>query len=360
MVKVKDKWFRSIAIFCIWLVAVYSNKLYLQPLSWTVAGRALLILTSITLVWHGNRFIILYFRRKLPGHNELPKRIAFTYVTGILFTWLVLICTAYVRNLILYGPVTAFNQLGYAQIFRSLFSFSLFLQFTLFFGIYEALYYYARFSHSEKEKNKLEKEKLWAQLENLNQQVPPHFLFNTLNSLSSLITENPQEADRFLNEMTKVYRYLLDNNKYELVTLQAEIKFINSFYQLLKLRYGKGIELTCQIPPHYDNYQLPPLTLQLLVENAVKHNITSRSQPLQIEITVTGDERLIIKNNLQRKANKPVSHQIGLKNIALKYELMQQGEIIVKEEQGYFIVSLPLFHLAANTGNSGFTDTDRR
>jgi len=110
------------------------------------------------------------------------------------------------------------------------------------------------------------------------------------------------------------------------------------------LRYDKGVELSCQIPPELDNYQIPPLTLQLLLENAVKHNVTSRSQPLQIVIMTTDDKRLVIKNNLQRKKDKPVSHRIGLENIALKYELLQEGEIIVKEEDGYFIVSIPLIH----------------
>ena len=348
MVKVKDKWFRLIAITFIWLVAVYSNKLYSQSPSWTLVGRALLTLVSIALTWEGNRFIILHFREKFSGRYELIKRIAFVFIAGMLFTWFMLVFTAYAVNFILYGSITGFTG------FRTLLSFPLFLQFALFFGIYEALYYNARLKHSEEEKKQLEKEKLWAQLEKLNQQVPPHFLFNTLNSLSSLITEDPVEADRFLNEMSKVYRYLLDNNRHELVTLQTEIKFIHSFYQLLKLRYDKGIELTWEIPAQYENYQLPPLTLQLLIENAVKHNITSRDQPLRIEIVVSENGRLVIKNNLQRKADKPFSHKIGLNNIAVKYQLMQQEEIIVKEEHGYFMVSLPLIHPSANRENLAF------
>ncbi|OQP60456.1 hypothetical protein A3860_33590 [Niastella vici] len=354
MVKVKDKWFRVIAITCIWLMAVYSNKLYAQPLTWELVGRILLIPVSIVLTWEGNRFIILHFRGKFSGRYELIKRISFVFFAGMLYTWLMLTGTAYARNLILHGPVKAFAEISNGQLFNTLFSFQLFLQFALFFGIYEALYYYARLKHSEEERKRLEKEKLWAELETLNQQVPPHFLFNTLNSLSSLITEDPAEADRFLNEMTKVYRYLLDNNRHELVTLQTEIKFIHSFYQLLKLRYNKGVELTCEIPSQYDQYQLPPLTLQLLVENAVKHNITSRDRPLHIEISVNENGWLIIKNNLQRKVDRPVSHKIGLKNIAVKYQLMQQEEIIIAEEHGYFIVSLPLIHPSANRENLAF------
>jgi len=344
MVKVKDKWLRLIGISFIWLVAVYSNKLYLQPLSWQLVGQALLTLVSIALTWQGNRYIILHFRDKFSAPNALIKRIAFVFITGMLFTWFILVCTGYVST-------TFFTHIRNSQLFRPLFSFPLFLQFALFFGIYEALYYNAQLKHSEEEKKQLEKEKLWAQLATLNQQVPPHFLFNTLNSLSSLITEDPAEADRFLNEMSKVYRYLLDNNKHELVTVQTEIKFIHSFFQLLRLRYNKGIELHCEIPAKYEDYQLPPLTLQLLVENAVKHNTTSKDRPLRIEITVTDSERLVVKNNLQRKKDKPLSHKIGLNNIAVKYQLMQQDAVIVKEENGFFIVSLPLIHPSANREN---------
>jgi sensor histidine kinase YesM len=345
MVKVKDKWLRLIAITVISLIAIYSNKLYQQPFSWPLLQRILLIIVSITLTWQGNRWIILHFRKKLSGSQELIKRIAFTFLTGILFTWLILVCTTVARYVILYGAATAWEEVSNGQVFINLFtnaaSKSL-LVFTLFFGIYEALYYHARLNQSEEEKKQLEKEKLWSQLEKLNQEVNPHFLFNTLNSLSSLITEDPQEAEKFLNEMSKVYRYLLDNNKHELVTLETELKFIRSFYQLLKLRYGKGIELAWPATTVYNDYLLPPLTLQLLVENAVKHNTTSKENPLQIEILVTDNAQLTVKNTLQKRATRPLSHKIGLSNIAAKYQIMQQGEIIVKETEGSFMVSVPL------------------
>ncbi len=349
MMKVKDKWFRIIAIVCIFLVAVYSNKLYSQPLNLLFIERIVLILASITLVWEGNRFIILHFRERFHEPYKLVKRIAFVFITGMLFTSVLLLCTAFVSYVFTYGSQTASEQVSNGQLFLNFINNSLSkaaLVFTLFFGIYEAFYYYTRLKQSEEEKNRLEKEKLWSQLENLNQQVNPHFLFNTLNTLSSLISEDPAEADKFLNEMTKVYRYLLENNKHELVTLQTETKFIQSFYQLLKLRHGKGVELIMQISPQYEDYLLPPLTLQLLVENAVKHNVTSKSQPLKIEISATGDKTLTVKNNLQKKKINPVSTNIGLNNITARYRLIQKEDVVTKEEGNYFIVALPLIHPA--------------
>jgi len=333
------------------LLSIYANKLYTLPLTVTSVARVLLALISISLTWEGNRFIILYFRGKFTGQYEMPKRISVVFATGILYTLLILTCTAFIRYFILYGADTAIEQMRNGDLLRNLLTNSFYnslIAFCLFFVVYEALYFYGRFKQSEEEKMQLEKEKLWSQLGKLNQEVNPHFLFNTLNSLSSLITEDPAEADRFLNEMSKVYRYLLDNNRHELVTLQTELKFIQSFYQLLKLRFNKGIELSLQTNPKYEDYLLPPLSLQLLVENAVKHNTTSKDQPLQIFIEVTDMGRLTVKNNLQRKKEKPVSHKIGLSNISEKYRLMQQDEVVIKEESGYFLVSLPLIHPSVN------------
>src|SRR5688572_4270971 len=117
MVKVKDKWFRLIAITFIWSVAVYSNKLYSQPLSWTLVARLLLTLVSLVLTWECNRFIILHFREKFSGRYELIKRIAFVFIAGMLFTWFMLTCTAYAGNLIQYGSIVAFNEIRDGQIF---------------------------------------------------------------------------------------------------------------------------------------------------------------------------------------------------------------------------------------------------
>jgi two-component system, LytTR family, sensor kinase len=198
---------------------------------------------------------------------------------------------------------------------------------------------------SEAIKKRLEKEKAWSQLDSLHQQINSHFLFNTLNAISSVVTENPEEADKLLNETSKVYRYLLDFNNKDLVPLRDELRFIRSFFQLLQMRYGKGVALT--LPPEGgagEDYLLPPLTLQLLVENAVKHNVHIKEQPLLIAVSLSNDYHLEVRNNLQRKTVKPVSHRIGLDNIAAKYGLMQQEAPVVKEADGSFVVTIKLIH----------------
>ncbi|GAB2519913.1 sensor histidine kinase [Spirosoma aerophilum] len=177
----------------------------------------------------------------------------------------------------------------------------------------------------------------------LQAQLNPHFLFNSLNSLSSLIADEPAKAERFVDEMSTVYRYLLRNNDNNLTTLQNELAFIDSYYHLLKTRYGAGIELLKTIDPLLLDYKLPPLTLQLLLENAVKHNIVSTEQPLIIELVTNEAGWLIVSNTLQRKpVNRVDSTQKGLLNILTKYQLLGKDIPTVEETADTFIVTLPL------------------
>ncbi len=192
------------------------------------------------------------------------------------------------------------------------------------------------------EAENLKKENLQSQLEGLKGQVNPHFLFNSLNSLSSLISEDPEKAERFLDEMSKVYRYLLRTNEEGLTTLDSEMQFIQSYFHLLKTRYGDGLDMETKIDEHYMNYQLPPLTLQMLVENAVKHNMILKNNPLKILIMTTNSGKLIVSNNLQRKDRMVSSNKVGLTNIVNKYRLMKKEEISVRDDGKEFAVIVPL------------------
>ena len=176
----------------------------------------------------------------------------------------------------------------------------------------------------------------------LKNQVNPHFLFNCFNTLSSLISEDRQKAEAFLNELSKVYRYLLRNNEDGLSTVDNEIKFIRSYFGLLRTRHGEALQMTIEIDKRYHSYLLPSLTLQLLVENVVKHNMLSRSYPLVIEIFTTAGNKLVINNNLQRRTVKAPSNRVGLENIQAKYDLLNQQGFQVMEDGKNFTVVLPL------------------
>ncbi|RPE08933.1 hypothetical protein EGT74_18110 [Chitinophaga lutea] len=215
-------------------------------------------------------------------------------------------------------------------------------------AVFEATYLLKKWKTSLVEAEKSKKASLQSELDNLKSQVNPHFLFNSLNSLSALISEDQQKAERFLYEMCRVYRYLLQNNEHELTTLGVELTFLKSYFYLLKTRYEAAIQLDINIPERYHNRLLPPFTLQMLVENAVKHNIIIESNPLIIDLFINGNSELVVRNNQQAKPVSVQSNRIGLKNIQRKYQLLSQQIVTVVPDERYFTVTLPLINPATH------------
>jgi LytS/YehU family sensor histidine kinase len=208
--------------------------------------------------------------------------------------------------------------------------------------LWEVIYILEKYKESLSEKELIEKMNIKQEFENLKSQVNPHFLFNCFNTLSSLISEDKKQAEIFLDELSKVYRYLLRTNEDGMATLESEIKFIESYYRLLKTRYGPALQMQLEIDKKYYPYELPSLSLQLLVENAVKHNAVSRQHPLTIEVFTTSGKQLVVNNNLQLKQQKEKSTRIGLNNIRSKYKLLRQEGFQIVEGEKNFMVVLPL------------------
>jgi two-component system, LytTR family, sensor kinase len=208
--------------------------------------------------------------------------------------------------------------------------------------LYEADYILSCLKQSRAEKETAGQLAINQEFDTLKSQVNPHFLFNCFNTLSSLITVNKEKAELFLDELSKVYRYLLRNNEEGLSTLESEIKFIHSYYKLLQTRHGEAVQLNVQIDKRYNPYLVPSLTLQLLVENVVKHNALSKNKPLVIDIFTAAGNKLVVNNNLQRRAVKAPSNGVGLENIKAKYLLLKQPGFQVIEDEKNFTVVLPL------------------
>ncbi|CCH57258.1 signal transduction histidine kinase, LytS [Fibrisoma limi BUZ 3] len=188
---------------------------------------------------------------------------------------------------------------------------------------------------------RMQQEKTEVQMRALQSQINPHFLFNSLNTLSSLIDESPGQASSFVDELSSVYRYLLRSNETELTPLRIELRFLSSYFHLLQTRHGNTIILEANIDETDKDLLLPPLTLQLLVENAVKHNVVLPERPLRIRLRVV-DHHLIVENTLQRKTLRVESNGVGLSNIAVKYRLLNQPVPVFEETDGWFRVTLPL------------------
>ncbi len=209
-------------------------------------------------------------------------------------------------------------------------------------GLSEAFYYNELLRNSEKEKEELQRINLHAQYDSLKQQVSPHFLFNSLNTLSSLINIDPKKADRFVEELSQVYRYLLQSNQQGLTTLRKELEFIKSYLHLLKTRFGDALLVDVAVDEAAQQYMIAPLTLQLLVENAVKHNEVSAAHPLKLHIFTLGRDRLVVSNNLQRRSITLPSEKVGLANIIARYRLLNHPFVEVRETADEFSVVLPL------------------
>jgi LytS/YehU family sensor histidine kinase len=191
------------------------------------------------------------------------------------------------------------------------------------------------------EKEMLKRENLKAQLSALKTQVNPHFLFNNLNTLSSVIPENPDQAVAFVQQLSKVYRHILEVKDEHSILLQDELDVLKAYAFLLKTRFGDNLDISIDISEEKLRKKIVPLSLQILMENAIKHNIVSSDKPLRIEV-FTENGRLVVSNNLQKKNQLSETTGIGLDNIRNRYKLLSDRKVEVVESQSNFTVSIPL------------------
>ncbi len=231
-----------------------------------------------------------------------------------------------------------FNESAFVWGYVGLGMVNIFLTF-----LFEGIASFESWKANLKETEQLKKAYRQSQLQALKSQVNPHFLFNSLNSLSSLISEEGNEAEKFLDEMSKVYRYMLRNEDDQLVTLQQELKFLDSYMHLLKARYGDALQLTMNIDAGLRNAAVPPLSLQVLVENALTQNTISKADPLTICISSEGKNAIIVRNKIQpRLVRDSGDVEAGLDNLVRKYELLNQPQVIIHESKTERSVRVPL------------------
>lgn len=207
----------------------------------------------------------------------------------------------------------------------------------------EGIFSFERWKNELNETENLKVAYKQSQLMGLKSQVNPHFLFNSLNSLSGLIQEDTGKAEKFLDEMSRVYRYMLRNEETQLVTLAVELQFIQSYFSLLKARYNEAVELHVHIPEGDKQKLVPPLSLQVIIENALFQNKTAKDSPLVITLASDRGEAIIITNNVQRKVmTEIVEYEAGLDNLVKRYQLMNQPPVKIEEEASLRRIRLPL------------------
>lgn len=217
------------------------------------------------------------------------------------------------------------------------------LRVNLFLNCLNAIVYYMnRVRTVELEAEQLKKISMEAQFEILRNQINPHFLFNSFNVLSTLVYKDADMSARFISQLSNVYRYLLFNQQKKLVTLRDELTFIDSYFYLLKIRFGENIQVEQKIDKSAKQYYVPPGVIQMLIENAIKHNVVSKKNPLHISLQ-TENGFLIVDNVLQpKKIAERSSTHIGLNNIISRYGLLSNKLVEIEKSETKFVVKVPL------------------
>ncbi len=337
MSKLKEVHLRWIGIPILALVFTVLEKQQDHP-EWTFLESFGISLLFTAVLWNGCFLIISWYRRLFRSIRQTPIRILLTF-SSVSF-WLILGANVLALSL---GLCTIENIKSPEYFFRHG-SFNLTAGFFIS-TIYEAVFFFHQWKKSVQLNEELKNQQIRTQFEVLQNQMSPHFLFNSLNTLTTLIAEDQKTAIDFTQTLSEVYRYILQNKERELVSLHEEVEFSRSYVFLLKKRYPENLHVDFDISQNFKEYHIAPLTLQMLIENAIKHNSVSKTEPLRIEIYIDDNEAVVVKNNLQLKRSLEKSTKTGLANIKKRYAYLGNREIDIRDTDGEFKVSVPLIHL---------------
>lgn len=296
------------------------------------------IFTLITLAVSAIAYaVIMLLNNYFPWEQALLKRFMLEISLMVSLVVLLTMAASFLgKN---YGllPADADGDFGYETMVMIMLFITTFMQFSF----HEFMMLSSDKQYLELRTGMLEKQNYLMKYEALKNQVNPHFLFNSLNVLSSLIYIDTDKSDRFIKKFSEVFRYVLELNQEKMVHLKQELKFLDSYFFLQKIRYGGNLTLHKSIQAETLEMFLPPLTLQLLIENAIKHNVIAKETPLCIEVASCGSE-LIVKNNYQFRSNLNKSTGIGHRNLIGKYQLIADQTPEFYIENGDYIAKLPL------------------
>jgi hypothetical protein len=294
---------------------------------------------STLVFWLGDRYITILFRKRYPSFKDIRKRLIFQYAVVIAYTAIMAFPLKMNESLFDHQFLGNVPQPGYLKSFIA----CLFATIPIS-AIYEATYFLHHWKQSIAEAERLKRQHTQSQLEALKNQINPHFLFNSLNTLTSLIHEDPKTSVDFVQKLSNVYRTILDLRERPVVTLEEELVFLENYIYLIKARFGENIQFHQEIGEGCLSCFLAPLSIQMLVENAIKHNIVSSKKPLHIYITAKSNA-VSVRNNLQVKSQPTEGTGTGLKNISNRYRLIFDEEISIQETPETFNVTLPLLRI---------------
>lgn len=334
-----DFWFSVVGIFILSVVTTYlfSDTFAMVSLSeaiisWVVA------LFFTTIDWVINRGIMIYLRRKYPAFRDDAKRIVLFFIA--------ITCTVVLVDFVggtLLSLIPGFNYGDRVSRIKMLLPIIFITIMTM--AIYEAIYYNIRLKKSIRQEERSKQAIVQAQLDALRNQAQPHFFFNTLNTLRDIIDQNSKEdAKDFVDKLSDIYRFLLEAGNANLISLREELKFAKAYIHIQSERFGANLKLNWDIPETSYESMIVPMSLQLLLENAIKHNVISKAKPLIINVVVK-ENRLMVDNRIQPKSTQLPSTKVGLANIEKRYALISGESLEINNDGNRFIVSLPLVKL---------------
>ena len=298
-------------------------------------------------IFQSMHLIIQQMDRRFPWSKKkvVAKRIAIEFlllsitasavITGIAFLFAAVV--PWIDMSVAQDPVNIFVNIITAVIIT-----------TVCVSVWEAVHFFKQWKELAIKAEVLEKEKLQSQFESLRNQVNPHFLFNSLNTLSSLVHTDPDKAERFIDRFAEVYRYVLETKDQNVIPLSEEVRFLKAYLYLLQIRFEKGLDIKLSLSEAQDHLWLPPLALQELIGNAVKHNIVSATRPLTISVQIEGS-LLVVRNNLQLRADRPASTGTGQSNLQKRYALFDGASPLFEATEDHYVACLPLIREEAES-----------
>ena len=293
-------------------------------------------LSSTVIMWLGVRNIVIFLWKKYPWERNPIKHLIIEVLAIVFYTML--------AGLVLTGfwyffqpEILEREDLGLNIFFTLVITFFIT-------SLHQGYFIFIQWKKTLVLSEKLEKENIQSQYETLKNQISPHFLFNNLNTLANQIEEDPKSAVEFVQRTADYFRYILNLKDKDIIPLEEELKLIEDYYFLQKKRYGEKLQLHINISQETLSSVVAPLTLQMLFENAIKHNIISKDRPLRINIQNEGDF-IVVENNLQRRESGADSNHMGLNNITNRYRYLSGKEIEIIQNGANFTVKIPILNL---------------
>jgi len=324
------------------IVIIYNNLSGFYPLQnfthflLRLFTRCSALVPAATLIAVSDLLIIDWLNRKFPWNARVLPRVLLQFLAAISLAATVSVMMTLTANSITpysepLNLVLLYNALIYAVVN------------IIIMGVLEAWIFYLRSAREARKAEKLERELTQIRFEMLKSQINPHFMFNSLNVLSGLIEKDVKKAQEFIDEFSQIYRYVLETVEQPTSTLGKELDFLRSYLFLQQMRYGEDLTWSVNLPAGILGLVMPPLSLQVVLENAIKHNIVNHSKPLHIDITGEAGV-LVVSNRLQPKISAPASTGLGLKNLTRRYSLITERPPQFTVENDHYIARLPLIN----------------